>query len=276
MDLILDGRRVRANTGGRDPSPDRPLLLFLHGAAMNGTVWQLQARYFAGHGFSVLAVDLPGHGASEGPAPDSIPGYAAWVGALVAELGLGAAHLVGMSMGAQIAWHLGGTRPGLVRTLSLLGFAERITVNPDLLEAAAADDHLAFELMTSWGLARPSHTGGHPSPGLWMSGATVRLFERCGPGVLSNDLEACRRYDAAPLASSIEAPTLFLLGALDLMVPPRGATRLEHVVPASTTVVVPNAGHMIVFEHPDVVIDELALFLAEPAGEAHPAAPAPP
>lgn len=263
MEFIVGGKRVWANTGGREFSSDRPLLVFVHGAAMNRTLWQLQDRYFAAHGFSVLALDLPGHGNSEGPPPDSVPAYAEWLGEAVAATGLGPAHLVGLSMGAQITWHLAGTAPDLVRTLSVLGFAERLTVNADLLAAAVDDDRLAFELMTSWGLARASHTGGHPTPGLWMAGATMRLLERCAPGVLANDLEACRTYDAAPLASSIEAPTLFLLGGRDVMVPPRGASELAPSVEDSRTVILPNVGHMMMFEQPNVVIDELAHFLAE-------------
>lgn len=263
MDVVVDGRRARASTGGRDLGRDRPLLVFLHGAGMNRTLWQLQVRYFASHGFSVLALDLPGHGDSDGPPPDSIEGYAAWLGGVLTEIGHGPAHVVGLSMGAQIAWHLAGTQPGHVQSLAVLGFAERMTVNHDLLTAAADNDHIALELMTAWGLARPSHTGGHPTPGLWMSGATVRLLERCAPNVLSNDLEACLRYDAAPLAASIDVPTLFLLGERDLMVPPGGATRLEAAVRTNKTVIVPRVSHMMMFEQPDVVIDELAVFLDE-------------
>jgi pimeloyl-ACP methyl ester carboxylesterase len=263
MNLTVDGKVVHAGTGGREVSRDRPLLVFLHGAGMNRTVWQLQVRYFAAHGFSVLALDLPGHGESEGPPPDSVSGYAQWLGEVVSEVGNGPAHLVGTSMGAQIAWHLTGTRPDQVRSLTVLGFAERMTVNTELLTAAIDDDHLAFELMTAWGLSRRSHQGGHPTPGLWMPGATVRLLERCSPGVLANDLEACRQYDAAPLAASIDVPTLFLLGERDLMVPPRGASSLEAAVVGSRTVIVPGVGHVMMFEQPDVVIDELASFLGD-------------
>lgn len=267
MNIIVDGKVVHAGTGGRELSHDRPLLVFLHGAGMNRTVWQLQVRYFASHGFSVLALDLPGHGESEGPAPDSISGYAQWLGEVLEEIGNGQAHVVGTSMGAQIAWHLTGTQPDRVQSLGLLGFAERMTVNRDLLTAAGDDDHLACELMASWGLSRRSHKGGHPTPGLWMSGATMRLFERCPPGVLSNDLEACRRYDASPLAAAIDVPTLFLLGERDLMVPPRGATRLEAAVEKSKTVIAPGAGHVMMIEEPDVVIDEFAIFFGEVAAE---------
>ena len=62
MELSVAGQQVQATTGGRPLDPESPLLVFIHGAGMDRTLWQLQTRYFANHGWSVLAVDLPGHG----------------------------------------------------------------------------------------------------------------------------------------------------------------------------------------------------------------------
>ena len=61
MKIQLDGKTVFAATGGRPFDADKPAVIFLHGAGMDHTVWSLQTRYFAHHGWSVLAVDLPGH-----------------------------------------------------------------------------------------------------------------------------------------------------------------------------------------------------------------------
>ena len=66
MRITVSGATVSYTTGGRGLNPDQPLLLFIHGAALDKTVWQLQTRYFAHHGYTVMAVDLPGHGGSEG------------------------------------------------------------------------------------------------------------------------------------------------------------------------------------------------------------------
>ncbi|MFQ5555190.1 MAG: alpha/beta fold hydrolase, partial [Acidimicrobiia bacterium] len=72
MRLDVGGRTVRATTGGRELNHDLPLLVFLHGSGNNRTVWALQTRYFAAHGWAVLAVDLPGHGGSDGPCLESV------------------------------------------------------------------------------------------------------------------------------------------------------------------------------------------------------------
>ena len=94
MKLNVDGREVFATTGGADLDPRRPTVIFLHGAGFDRTTWRLQTRWFAHHGRSVLAVDFPGHGWSEGPALDSIAAMADWTAALVEAAGLEQAALV--------------------------------------------------------------------------------------------------------------------------------------------------------------------------------------
>ena len=78
MQFELHGRRVYAYTGTKPIVPEQRTVLFIHGAANDHSVWALQSRYFAYHGFNVLAVDLPGHGKSDGPALATIEELAAW------------------------------------------------------------------------------------------------------------------------------------------------------------------------------------------------------
>ena len=99
MELTVEGRAVFANTGGQDYSADEPALVFVHGGGNDHTYWGLQTRFFAHHGFSVLVPDLPGHGRSEGAAPESIEGYAYWLWAFVDAVGADKVALVGHSMG---------------------------------------------------------------------------------------------------------------------------------------------------------------------------------
>lgn len=258
MDIDVEGVRVFAATGGRKFDPASPAVLFIHGAGMDHTVWALQARYFAHHGRSVLAVDLPGHGRSGGAALGSIADMAAWVGRLLRAAGAAGAALVGHSMGALIALEAAAQRPEQVRGLALLGVAERMPVHPDLQAAAAADQRLAPELVSSWGHGRSGHLGGNPTPGLWMMGGALSLLERAPPGVLASDLAACNAYDGALAAAArVACPTLFLLGAADRMTPPGKARPLAEAIKSSRTVILPEAGHMLMSERPDAVIDAL-------------------
>ena len=106
MELTVNGKRVHAATGGRDFDPALPAVVFVHGAGMDHTVWALQARYFAHHGRAVLAVDLPGHGGSEGPSLDSIAAMGDWLAAVIEAAGSEQAALVGHSMGSLAALDL--------------------------------------------------------------------------------------------------------------------------------------------------------------------------
>ena len=83
MKIQVAGRSVNFATGGVVPDRDLPLVLLIHGAGMDRTVWSLQTRYLAHHGYAALAVDLPGHGDSDGPLIESVPDMAAWVGDLI-------------------------------------------------------------------------------------------------------------------------------------------------------------------------------------------------
>ncbi|MBI3706953.1 MAG: alpha/beta fold hydrolase, partial [Proteobacteria bacterium] len=201
MVLTVDGRSVFAATGGRPFDPDLPAVVFVHGSGMDHTVWTLQTRYFAHHGRSVLAVDLPGHGRSAGPALATIGALADWTIKLLDAAGAAKAAVVGHSLGALIALEAAARTPARIWALALLGIAERMQVHPDLLKSAAANDHIAIDLIASWGFGRRAHLGGARAPGLWMLGGGVRLLERSPDRALATDLAACNAYDGAAAAA---------------------------------------------------------------------------
>jgi pimeloyl-ACP methyl ester carboxylesterase len=254
-------RAVFAGTGGRAFEAKLPALVLLHGGGLDHSVWSLQARYFAHHGHAVLALDLPGHGKSEGPPLPSIVAMADWVVGCLDALGIARARLVGHSMGAFIALETAAAAPERVEAIALLGVAARMPVHPDLLAAAAENRHLAPELITAWGYGRAAQIGGNPAPGLWMTGGGLSLLERSASGVLAVDLAACNDYDGERAASRVHAPALLLLGRDDRMTPPAKAESLIAALAKAQRVVLP-AGHMLMIERPDAVTDALRDFLA--------------
>ncbi len=258
MKLSVDGRDVFAATGGRDFDPALPTVVFVHGAGMDRTVWALQTRFFAYHGRGVLAVDLPGHGRSTGPALDSVPAVADWLVRLLDAAGLEQATLVGHSMGALAVLDCAARHRDRVSGLALLGVAPRMPVHPDLLAAAEADQHQAFELVTSWAHGASGHLGGAKAPGLWLMGGGERLLERVAPGVLYRDLAACNAYqEAAAMAAALSCPTLLVLGADDKMTPARAGQKLAEGIANGEVVVIPDCGHMMMTEKPDETLDAL-------------------
>jgi pimeloyl-ACP methyl ester carboxylesterase len=261
VELTVDGKAVFAATGGRDFAADRPAVVMIHGAGMDHVVWALPARSLAHRGCAVLAVDLPGHGRSAGPALASIADMAAWLFRLLDAAGIERAMLVGHSMGALVALEAAATQPARVLRLALLGVAARMPVHPDLLKAAREDPDLAADLIMSWGHGQAGHFGGQPAPGLWLMGAGHSLLTRAAPGVLAADLAACDAYDGTAAAARIACPTLLLLGADDRMTPPAKAKPLAQAIAGACTVVLPGVGHMMTGEAPDGVIDQLLKFI---------------
>ncbi len=267
MRLQVRGKDVLATTGGRRPDPDLPLIVFVHGAGNDRTAWQLQTRYFAHHGFTVAAPDLPGHGGSEGPPPETIEDHAGWIWEFVDALGRDRAHLVGHSMGSLIALEAAAQAKERALTASLLGPAAVMEVHPDLLAAARAGEHKAFELITGWTHSPAGQRGGNQTPGIWMAGATIRMMERNRAEVLAKDLAACAAYSGAEAAAkSVTAPVLFIMGQRDLMTRPRLAEPLREILQPET-VVLPGTGHAMMTENPDGVIDAIADFLRRTAAD---------
>ncbi|MBL8833480.1 MAG: alpha/beta hydrolase [Rhodospirillales bacterium] len=259
MDISVDGRRVFAATGGKAFDPAKPTVLFLHGAGMDHTVWTLQTRWFSHHGRNALAIDLPGHGRSEGPALGSVAAMADFVPRLLDAAGAREAALVGHSMGALVSLEAAARHAARVRALGLIGVAAQMPVHPKLLEAAARNDHAAVEMIADWAFGRRAQLGGARAPGTWMVGGGVRLLERVADGVLANDLAACNAYKgASDAAAAVRCPVLYLLGATDRMTPAAGARALIAATKDARERTLAGTGHMAMVEAPDATLDALA------------------
>ncbi len=260
---------VYAYTGARPFDTAQPTLIFVHGAANDHSVWALQSRYFAHHGRNVLAVDLPGHGRSGGAALTSVQAIADWLIALQDAIGLPQAALVGHSLGSLAVLATAARRPDRVTRMALLGPAVPMPVSDLLREAAKADDHLAFELINGWSFSPGKQLGGNHVPGMWLTGSAMRLLERTPPGVLCTDLAACHAYAGGlTAASSVRCPALLILGARDLMAPPKSAQALIGALADRRVVTLADCGHALMAELPDAVLDALSAFFACVTGAA--------
>jgi pimeloyl-ACP methyl ester carboxylesterase len=258
MQLTVNGHTVFATTGGTDFDPAKPAIVFLHGAGFDRTTWRLQTRWFAHHGRSVLAIDFPAHGRSDGSPLDSIAAMADWTAALIDAAGLKSAALVGHSMGALVAIETAARFADKVRALGLCGVAAEMPVHPEMLESAKANTLKVQELMTFWGIGNALHKGGMVSPGLWLRRESLAVLSANRPGVIHSDLAACNAYkDAIARAAAIECPTVLVLGDGDLMTPAAKAKPLAAAIAGSRTVMVANAGHLMLVERPDETLEAL-------------------
>ncbi|WP_369719569.1 alpha/beta fold hydrolase [Bradyrhizobium sp. LLZ17] len=258
MKLTVNGAEVFVATGGRGFDKSLPAVVFIHGAGFDHTSWALHTRWFAHHGFGVLAPDLPGHGRSDGPSLASIAEMTDWTAALLDAAGVSKAHLIGHSMGSLISLETAARHPGKVSALSLIGTAATMSVGPDLLKAAEANDQDAIDMVSIWGLGFNAELGGSLAPGLWMHGGAQAVLRHCEPGVLFKDLSACNSYaNALTAAASVKVPTTLILGERDMMTPAKAGKALAAAILHAKAVVVPGAGHMIMAERPDELLAAL-------------------
>jgi pimeloyl-ACP methyl ester carboxylesterase len=263
MELKVNGKRVYAATGGRPFEAGKPAIAFLHGAGMDHTNWQLPARYFAWHGHSVLAPDLPGHGRSEGPPLTSVGDLSTWVGALLDAAGVRQAALVGHSMGGAIAIEAAAGMQDRITRVALLGTAASIPVHRDLLAAAREAPDAAYAMMVGWAHGARAKLGGNPAPGMWMTGGSLALFARNAPGVLFADLDACNAWKTgAEAARKLRCPALVLLSGSDIMTSTMAGRELAGLIAGSRLAVIEDCGHIMLAEAPDAVLDALIEFFA--------------
>jgi pimeloyl-ACP methyl ester carboxylesterase len=258
MQLSVNGIETFIATGGREFDSSQTTVVLLHGAGFDHTAWALHSRWFAHHGHSVLAPDLPGHGRSAGAPLPTIAGMADWTAALLDAAGVAKARLVGHSMGSLIALETAARHPAKISALGLIGTAAAMSVGPDLLKAAEANDRAAVDMVSIWGLGYQAELGGSLAPGLWMHSGAQRVLEQSRPGVLFNDLSACNAYqNALAAAAEITVPTTLILGERDMMTPAKAGKALAAALPNSRTVVLRGAGHMMMVERPDELLAAL-------------------
>jgi len=268
MKITLDHCEYYAYTAAHEPGADRETVVFVHGTAMDHTVWALQSRYFAYHGYNILAVNLPGHGLSPGRLLPTIEAMADWLNEIIA-LSVGAAfHIVGHSMGALISLQAAAGfhhEKAPLRSLSLVGFSYPMAVTPRLLDAAQNDPGQAYAMMTQW--SHTSKIGGEPNPGFWSPGMQMSMMENSDREAVYVDLNACNNYTGGEASlGKVDCPTLFISGKLDKMAPARLALAHAENNDLAEIALIPDGGHSIMSEQPDGVLDALKKFIREHAG----------
>jgi pimeloyl-ACP methyl ester carboxylesterase len=268
MELIVNGARTFCYTGGKPFDPAKPTVVFLHGVLNDHSVWILQTRWFAHHGWNVLAPDLPGHCKSAGEPPKSVAEAAGFVLALLDAAGVQQAALVGHSFGSLVALEAAARAPQRVTHLALVGTASPMKVSPALLENAQHQPMKAIDMVNVYShsmLAPPPSALG---PGTWLHGGSKALMKRVlasNPrvNVFHRGFVACDSYTGGEDAMArVQCPVLFVLGRSDAMTPPKAAQSLQRQARNARTVVV-EAGHQMMTEAPDAVLFALRDFLAQ-------------
>ena len=270
MELTVNNAKTYCYTGGKPFDAAKPTVVFIHGVLNDHSVWILQSRYLANHGYNVLAVDLPGHCRSAGEAPFSVEEAADFIAALLDAAGVERAALVGHSWGSLIALEAASKLKERVTHLVLVGTAFPMKVSPVLIETSLGDPLKAMNMINVFSrstLAAPPSALG---PGTWVFGASLALGKRVlasntSVNVFHRGFVACDRYANGEQAiSAITCPVLFVLGAQDQMTMAKAAQPLINKAKAAgkaVQVATLPVGHHQMTETPEATLFAIRDFL---------------
>ena len=271
MQLTVDGRSAYVYTGGKPLDTTLPAVVFIHGALHDHSAWIQQTRYLAHHGFGVLAVDLPGHGRSDGPAL-SVQQAGEWICQVLDAAGVPRAALAGHSMGSLIALEAAARLGERASHLFMIGTAYPMKVSAALLELCQKDVLKAIDLVVSLSISSHASKPSYPGPGFSLHGGNRALMRRTHAGYGSgnlflHDFKACDAYDSLDAAAArLRCLSTLILGASDQMTSPKAvAPILSALRPEVITL---RSGHMLMGEAPDALLDALVRGLrAVPAAD---------
>ena len=279
-----------ASSRGRlHPAGRTPTVVLVHGFALSMQSWVLQRRALIHAGFRVVAYDQRGHGRSGEPALE-----ACTVGQLGRDLAAvlettcptGPVVLVGHSMGGMSVMSYAGQHPDVVRDRVLA--VALVSTSPGGAE------------MTEFGLgATVGRVVGSLGPGvltrLSRHAGPIAVLRKMGRGVqdavvqrwafdspvsaelvhLVGEMIFATSFDVMAaflpdidvldlgesLAPLVGIETLVMNGAGDLITPPSHSEEIVRLVPGAEHVVVEDAGHIMMLEHPQLVTQQLLMLI---------------
>ena len=263
MKFKVNNEEVFASTGGRPFDENKPLMIFVHGSGLTHMCWVLQTRSFAFHGYTVLALDLPGHGLSGGKSLQSIEEMADWISDVMDAVNVKEASLVGHSQGCLVSLECAARYPEKIKTLSLMGGAGAIPMNSELLALAENSDSKAVDLMMDFAHGPSGHFGGHPVPGLYHLNTGAMLVQSKEiKDTLGVDFRACQNYtNGFDAAKKLSLPTLSILADQDRMCRLKDGQKLADHIKNSEVHIIKNCGHMMLLEEADQTLSILKRFI---------------
>lgn len=253
MILSVNATALRVLEPETRGTENNPSLLFVHGAGGNGEIWDAQASAFHGK-HAVFRLDLPGHGGSDGRGEDRISAYAEWV-RLASEKLFGSEPfvLVGHSMGGAITLELSLTPPNGLTGIVLVGSGAKLGVTRAIFQMLSENPEAFFESLDRFAFS--------PAAPRAVRDRILHLTRQCPPALIFDDFKACDRFDLRNRLHEITLPALVLCGEEDQLTPLKYSRHLHENLSGSSLVTIPQAGHMVMAEQPDLLNHAIESFL---------------
>ena len=238
-----------------------PPLVLVHGAGVDGRMWQPQLEALAGE-FTVVAWDEPGAGHSDDLPPGfGLADYAECLAAVIDALALGPAHVVGLSWGGTVVQEFYRRHPEQVATLILCGSYAGWKGSLPAEEVQARIDGVRRMLAARERYDPPGLFAGEPPPEL--ASLLTEMTAASRPATVSAQLSVMAETDQRDLLPRITVPTLLLWGDSDARSPLSVARQFEDAIPRAQLVVIPGAGHLSNLEQPGPFNDAVRNFCGE-------------
>ena len=227
-------------------------LVFIHGAAGSSDFWSAQVQGLAGRA-NTVAIDLPGHGQSDGSGCDRVEDYARSVVNFIDAIDTKKTIPCGISLGGAITQQLMVDYPDLFEAGILICTGSKLRVAPDIFNAIAKGMDYYAEMITKLVASKATHPD------------RLKRFKsdtaRCKSEVVVKDFQACDGFDVMGRIGSIIAPVLVVTAEDDQVTPPKYGDFLENSISAASRVHLMDAGHIVPMEKPEEINQAIAEFL---------------
>ncbi|MEQ8673019.1 MAG: alpha/beta hydrolase [Aggregatilineales bacterium] len=226
-------------------------VLFIHGAGGTHLDWSAELRRLPQA--NTFALDLPGHGKSDGDGRESIQGYAQDIIAFLNALDLQQVIVAGHSMGGAIAQTLALTYPERIKAIILAGTGAKLRVHPNILERLLVDQSEVGELLKQWMWSSTTSAA--------LREASYQQFMEIPAETTYHDYYACNNFDIRAQLDEIKQSALVIGGTEDQLTPLKYSEYLSQNLPDAELVIVKGGGHMMALEQPQFVAENIAKWL---------------
>jgi len=252
----VENKKVFSSDVGQSFNKNKHTVILLHGSGQSHVVWSLTDQYLSDQGYNVFALDLPGHGNSEGESLNSIEEIAEWLEKVVIKIGIQNLTILGHSQGCLIALEYINRFPKKIKKLIFVAGSYEIPVNKSLIDLAHSGNMESLNLMMKWGYGYSKQfIGGNPLQKILDSPREIRE-------VLAIDLIACNNYkNGINALKKIMCPSLFIFGELDKMIKLEKGKEFSKLVTDSKTHIIQDCGHMVILENAFEMREKIADFL---------------
>ena len=256
MIIEVENTKIFSSDVGQSFDENKQTVILLHGSGQSHVVWSLTDQYLTDLGYNVFAIDMPGHGNSEGKSLKTIEDLAEWLEKLINKIGIRDLILLGHSQGCLVALEYIYKYPKNVKKVIFVAGSYEIPVNKSLIDLALAGDVESLNLMMKWGYGYSKQfIGGNPLQKILNSPREIRE-------VLAIDLIACNNYkNGINALKKIMCPSLFIFGELDKMIKLEKGKEFSKLVSDSKTHIIKDCGHMVILENPFEMREKIADFL---------------